>query len=151
MSSKLPWYSLSISNTLPPVVWFFSSVSHRVRRFFIRLILRFSSSISYWGRRFFIYHALSSFSLVRLYAQQSSRPRGKAIVISLASRLKSYDNKVTWRVLVLTFTFTFPSKTLLYHIDNVTSWSGKDVIATINIYDSKGVFPLTDIYTTQVI
>ena len=72
---------LSMSGKLPPVFWFSSSVSHWVRRFFIRLVLRFSSSVSHWVRRFFTHHALSSFTLARLHAQQSLRPRRKAIVI----------------------------------------------------------------------
>ena len=67
-SSTLPLYFLSMSGTSLPVFWFFSSVFHWVRRFFIRLILRFSSSVSHWVSRFFIHHALSSFTLVCLYA-----------------------------------------------------------------------------------
>ena len=162
MSSTLPLCSpsknntsplcfLSMSGISPPVFWFFSSVSHWVRRFFIRLIFRFFSSVSHWVRRFFIYHVLSSFTLVHLHAQRSLRPRGKAIVISWSSGLKSRDNQVTWRILILTSTFTFLSKALSHHIDDATGLRGKDVVATINVCDSKGIFPLTDTYATQII
>ena len=81
ISSTLPLCSLSMSNTLPPIFWFFSSVFYQVRRLFIKLILTFFSSVSHWVRRFFIHHVLSSFTLVRLYAQRSSRPKKNAIVI----------------------------------------------------------------------
>ena len=56
-----------------------------------------------------------------------------------------------WRVLILTSTFTILSKALLYHINDATGLSRKDVVATMNVYDLEGVFPLTDTYTTQVI
>ena len=150
-SNTLLLYFLFMSGILPPIFWFFSSVSHCIKRFFIRLILRFSSSVSHWVRRFFIYHVLSSFTLVRLYAQRSSRPRRKAIVILWPSGLKLRDNQVTWRVLILTSTFTFLSKTLLYHIDNAIGLGGKNVIAIMNVCDSEGIFLLTNTYATQVI
>ena len=59
--------------------------------------------------------------------------------------------QITWQVLILTFTFTFPSKALLYHINNTTGLSGKTLSPSKDIYDLEGVFPRTDIYATQVI
>ena len=47
MSSMSPQCSLSISGTSPPVFWFSFSVSHWIRKFFTRLILRFSSLVSH--------------------------------------------------------------------------------------------------------
>ena len=70
MNSTLSLRFLSINNTLPPIFQFYFLVSHWVRRFFIRLILRFSSSVFHWVKRFFIYHALST-KLKKLYSYTS--------------------------------------------------------------------------------
>ena len=59
--------------------------------------------------------------------------------------------QVTWWVLIWTSTFTFPSKALLYHIDNVTNLSKKMLLPRKNVCDSEDVFPLTDIYAIQTI
>ena len=59
--------------------------------------------------------------------------------------------QVTWRVLILTSTFTFPNKALLYHTDDTTGLSGKTLSLRKNVCDSEGVFPLTNTYATQVI
>ena len=56
-----------------------------------------------------------------------------------------------WQVLILTSKFTFSSKVLLHHIDDTTGLREKVVVATLNICDLEAVFPLTDIYATQII
>ena len=56
-----------------------------------------------------------------------------------------------WRVLILTFTFTFLSKALLHYIDNATDLSRKMLSPLKNVCNSEAVFPLTDTYVTQVI
>ena len=84
-SSTLPLCSLSMSDILSPVFWFSSSISHWLRRFFIRLVFRFFSLVSHWVRRFFTHYALSSFTFVCLHAQRSLRPKEKTIVILWSS------------------------------------------------------------------
>ena len=91
MNNISPLCSLSMSGIMPPVFWFSSLVSYWVRRFFIRLILRFFSSVFHWVRKFFIHHALSSFTIICVHAQRSLRLRKKAIVISWSLELKSRD------------------------------------------------------------
>ena len=56
-----------------------------------------------------------------------------------------------WQVLILTSTFTFPSKALLHHIDDATGLSEKTLLPPKNVYDSEGVFSLTNTYATQII
>ena len=38
-----------------------------------------------------------------------------------------------------------------YHLDGATSLSGKTLYIALNVCDSEDVFPLTDMYATQVI
>ena len=59
--------------------------------------------------------------------------------------------QIKWRVLILTSIFTFPSKTLLHHIDNATGLSKKTLSPPKNVCELEGVFLLIDTYATQVI
>ena len=59
--------------------------------------------------------------------------------------------QVTWQVLILTSTFTFPSKTLLHHINDATGLNKKTLLPPKNVYDLEDIFPLTDMYAIQVI
>ena len=109
LSSKnttLPFCSLFMSDTLPPVFRFSSLVSYWVRRFFIRLVLGISFSVSHWIRRFFIYYALSKlyfYTLTRSAELTSLRKRNCNIVILKIEVIW----QVTWQVLILTLIFFF--------------------------------------------
>ena len=74
-------------------------------------------------------------------------------VILWPSGLKSFDTPlVIWQVLILTsilFTlFTFLSKALLHYIDDTNGLSRKMLY---NICNLEGIFPLINMYATQVI
>ena len=43
------------------------------------------------------------------------------------------------------------SKALLYHIINTTGLNKKTLSPPKDVYDLEGIFPLTDMYATQII